>query len=193
MYNKMAFDNNKFLTGKCLIAAPDMKDERFANALVYICSHDRQGAMGFVVNKKLQDFSFSDLAIKLPLNPNINLDGLFLYQGGPVEKIRGFVLHSSEYYKPGTLKIDSNVAVSSSVDVLTDIAYGVGPKNNLIALGYSAWEPSQLEHELKFNHWLVTSASKDLLFNTPDELKWERAMDETGIDFSRFINVTGFA
>ena len=56
MYNKMAFDNNKFLTGKCLIAAPDMKDERFANALVYICSHDRQGAMGFVVNKKLQDF-----------------------------------------------------------------------------------------------------------------------------------------
>ena len=193
MYNKMDFNDNKFLVGKCLVATPEMEDERFANSLVYVCSHDKKGAMGFVINKKLLDLSFSDLAVKLPLHPNVNLNNLFLYQGGPVEKIRGFVLHSSEYYKPGTLKIDNNVAVSSSIDVLTDIAYGMGPKNNLIALGYSAWEPSQLEQELKYNHWFVTNSNNDLLFNTPDELKWERAMDETGIDFSRFINITGFA
>ncbi len=185
--------NNKFLTGMCLVAMPQMEDERFENTLVYICSHGKDGAMGFVVNRKLKDFSFTDLAVKLPLNPNVNLDSMFLYQGGPLEKIRGFVLHSSEYFKPGTLKIDKNIAISSSLDVLTDIAYGVGPKKNLIALGYSGWEPLQLEQELKYNHWLVTNATQDLLFNTPDELKWERAIDETKIDFNRYINVTGYA
>ncbi len=185
--------NNKFLTGKCLIATPQMEDERFENTLVYICSHGKDGAMGFIVNRKLKDFSFSDLAVKLPITPNVNLDSMFLYQGGPIDKIRGFVLHSSEYLKPGTLKIDNEIAVSSSLDVLTDIAYGVGPKNNLIALGYSGWEPSQLEQEIKHNHWFITDASQDLLFNTPDELKWEKALDETGIDFSRYINITGYA
>ena len=189
----MEHSDCKFLTGKCLVATPDMDDENFANTLIYICSHGKDGAMGFVVNRKLKDFSFTDLAVKLPLNPNLNLDSMFLYQGGPLEKIRGFVLHSSEYYKPGTLRIDNNIAISSSLDVLTDIAYGIGPKNNLIALGYSGWDPFQLEHELKNNHWLVIDAHKDLLFNTPDELKWERAIEQTGIDFSRYINIIGNA
>lgn len=189
----MIQDDDKYLTGKCLVAMPDNEDEVFANTLVYICAHSKQGAMGFVVNRKLKDFSFTDLAIKLPINPQINLENMFLYQGGPIEKIRGFVLHSSEYFKPGTLKVDSEIAVSSSLDVLTDIAYGIGPKNNLIALGYSGWEPYQLEKEIKYNRWLITNATADLLFNTPDELKWERALDETGVDFSRYINVTGLA
>ena len=185
--------NNKYLTGKCLVATPFIDDERFADTLVYICSHGKDGAMGFIVNRKLKDFSFADLAVKMPLNPNLNLDSMFLYQGGPIEKIRGFVLHSSEYFKQGTLKIDNNIAVSSSLDVLTDIAYGIGPENNLIALGYSGWEPLQLEKELIHNQWLVVDAHKDLLFNTPDELKWERALDETKIDFNRYINITGYA
>ncbi|MBE6451530.1 MAG: YqgE/AlgH family protein [Alphaproteobacteria bacterium] len=185
--------NNKYLTGKCLVATPFIDDERFVDTLVYICSHGKDGAMGFIVNRKLKDFSFADLAVKMPLNPNLNLDSMFLYQGGPIEKIRGFVLHSSEYFKQGTLKIDNNIAVSSSLDVLTDIAYGIGPENNLIALGYSGWEPLQLEKELIHNQWLVVDAHKDLLFNTPDELKWERALDETKIDFNRYINITGYA
>ena len=189
----MIQNDNKFLIGKCLVATPDVEDEIFANAVVYVCSHGKDGAMGFVVNRKLKDFSFTDLAIKLPINPSINLENMFLYQGGPLEKIRGFVLHSSEYFKPGTLKIGPEIAVSSSLDVLTDIAYGLGPKNNLIALGYSGWDPYQLEKEIKYNKWFVTDASKELLFNTPDDLKWERALDETGIDFSRYINITGFA
>ena len=189
----MVVFDNKFLTGKCLVASPLIEDERFQNTLVYICSHGKDGAMGFVVNRKLKDFSFNDLAIKLPLNPHINLDSMFLYQGGPIEKIRGFIIHSSEYYKTGTLPIDNNISVSSSLDVLTDIAYGAGPKNNLIALGYSGWEPLQLEKELRYNHWFVAEATPELLFNTPDELKIERALDETKIDFSRYINITGNA
>lgn len=183
----------EYLTGKFLVSMPGMEDDCFAQTVVYICSHGKDGAMGFVVNKKLKDFSFTDLAVKLPVHSAINLESMFLYQGGPIEKIRGFVIHSSDYDKPGTFKVDANVAVSSSLDVLTDIAYGAGPKNNLIALGYSGWEPLQLERELMANRWLVTPANSELLFNTPDELKWQRAIDESGIDLSRFISATGYA
>ena len=135
---------NKFLTGKCLIAMPNMQDERFANTLIYICSHNENGAMGFVVNKKIKEFSFADLANQLPIsniNPLVPID---LHQGGPLEKVRGFVLHSTDYIKEDTIVIDEQIAVSSSLDILTDIAFGVGPKDNLIALGYASWAPNQL-------------------------------------------------
>lgn len=184
---------NKYLVGKCLVAMPNLDDERFRNALIYICAHGENGAMGFVVNRKLKDFSLSDLSVKLPLGPNLNLDSISLYQGGPIEKIRGFVLHSNEYFKPGTLIVDSKIALSSSSDILTDIAYGMGPKKNLIALGYSAWEPSQLEYELRHNHWIVIDSNNDLIFNTPDEFKWEKALETSKIDFNRYINTTGYA
>lgn len=184
---------DKSLAGKFLVSMPAIENDCFSHALVYICSHDTEGAMGFVVNKKLKDFSFSDLAVKIPMQTSVNLEQMYLYQGGPVEKIRGFVLHSTDYIKPGTFRVNDQVAVSSSLDVLTDIAYGTGPKNNLIALGYSGWNANQLEMELFQNRWLITPASTDLLFNTPDELKWERAMDESGIDLQRFIPDTGTA
>lgn len=190
----MAQMNDNLLIGKFLVATPQMEDECFADSVVYICSYGQEGAMGFVVNKKLKDFSLSDLAVKLPdVHRVSNLESMFLYQGGPVEKVRGFVLHSSDYDKLGTFKIDQNISISSSLDILADIAYGSGPKQNLIALGYSAWEPGQLERELMENRWLVVPATTELLFNTPDELKWERAMYQSGIDFSRFIPVSGRA
>ncbi len=189
----MAAQDNKFLTGKFLLSMPGCQDDRFADTVVYICSHSKDGAMGFVVNKKLKDFSFSDLAVKLPIRPEADLESLFLYQGGPMEKIRGFVLHSADYTKPGTFHVDDKISISSSLDILTDIASGHGPQKNLIALGYSCWDPFQLEHELIENYWLVTPATPEVLFETPDELKWQRAMDESGIDMTRFINTTGYA
>ncbi len=189
----MTNDQGKYLTGKFLVSMPQWTDDCFARAVVYICSHDKDGAMGFVINKKLKDFSFSDLAVKMPMDTPVSLENMFLYQGGPVEKIRGFVLHSADYFKPGTFKVDDHIAISSSLEVLTDIAYGVGPKNNLIALGYSGWQAHQLEQELMQNRWLITPADENIIFNTPDDLKWERAMDESGIDLTRYIPTTGFA
>lgn len=190
----MAERLDTYLTGKFLVSMSQNKeDDCFYKSVVYICSHDKQGAMGFVINKKLQDFSFADLAVPLPVSKMGQLDHLFLYQGGPVEKVRGFVLHNSEYHKPGTYQVDKQIAISSSIDVLKDIAYGVGPSENLVALGYSSWEPMQLEREILNNHWLVMSADKKILFHTPDELKWEHAMDKTGIDLKRLILATGHA
>lgn len=189
MYNA---DEN-FLTGKCLAAAPNLNNSPFANAVVYICSHTKSGAIGFMFNKKIKEFSFSDLAAPLPIDSQRITDNIDLYQGGPVEQIRGFVLHSPEYVRDDTILIKNCLAISSSVDILSDIAYGIGPKENLIALGYMSWGPNQLEKEIINNCWIVSEPSSSLIFHTKDEDKWQRAIDESGIDFSRTIMVTGNA
>ncbi len=185
--------DNKYLTGKCLAAMPGIGDERFDRSLIYICSHTKDGAMGFVVNKKIKEFSFTDLANQLPishLKPIVPMD---LYQGGPLEKIRGFVLHSVDYLKQDSVIIDQNIAVSSSIDILTDIATGIGPRDNLIALGYASWQPHQLENEIINNTWLVVPSSTELVFRTKDEDKWKRAIETLGIDINRLSDFSGRA
>ena len=187
--------NNKtdFLTGKCLVAMPNMTDEHFAQTLIYICSHSTEGAMGFIVNKKIKEFSFADLATQLPVTPIHPIMPIDLHAGGPLEKIRGFVLHSTDYIKNDTVVIDKNIAISSSIDILTDIAFGIGPKDNLIALGYSSWTANQLENEIKNNNWLITTPDTELVFRTKDEDKWQKAMDEIGIDINRLSYTPGHA
>ena len=187
--------NNKtdFLTGKCLVAMPNMTDEHFAHSLIYICSHTTDGAMGFIVNKKIKEFSFADLATQLPINPIQPIAPMDLHQGGPLEKIRGFVLHTTDYVKKDTVVIDENMAISSSIDILTDIAFGIGPKDNLIALGYSSWTANQLETEIKNNNWLIVTPDTDLVFRTKDEDKWQKAIDELGIDINHLSYTAGHA
>lgn len=188
------FENmDKYLTGKCLISTPCLADERFNRSLIYICSHTKDGAMGFVVNKKIKEFSFSDLASQLPISTKKPIAPIDLHQGGPMEKVRGFVIHSTDYMKGDTILIDDKIAISSSIDILTDIAFGTGPKNNLIALGYASWGPQQLEQEIIANDWLVTDSSPELVFKTKDEDKWQTAVDSLGIDFNRLCSRTGRA
>lgn len=188
----MTSDNN-YLTGKCLVSMPNIDDERFNNSLIYICSHTKDGAMGFVLNKKLQEFSFADLASQLPIKTVKPIDSIELHQGGPLERVRGFVIHSPEYIKEDTIVIDDKVAISSSIDVITDIAFGLGPKENIIALGYASWAPKQLEAEIINNTWLVVEPSSELVFRTKDEEKWQKAIDSLGIDLAHLSSFTGHA
>jgi putative transcriptional regulator len=186
---------NKYLTGKCLVSMPNIEDERFQNSVVYICSHNQKGAMGFVINKRLENFYFSDLVSLLNVSPNNMMtdDSIILYQGGPLEKIRGFILHSREYVQAGTVVMDGEIAISASINVLNDIAVGNGPKYNLIALGYSSWSPKQLEQELIDNVWLVADATSELLFRTGNEDRWQKAVDSLGFDINRISLKTGRA
>lgn len=186
-------NNNNYLTGKCLVAMPHMSDERFSHTLIYICSHTENGAMGFVVNKKIREFSFADLASQLPIANLHHALPIDLYQGGPLEKVRGFVLHSTDYVKEDTVVIDNNIAISSSIDILTDIAFGIGPKDNLIALGYASWAPKQLEQEIMQNSWMVIQPSPELVFRTKDEDKWQKALDALGVDVERLSSGFGHA
>lgn len=185
---------NKYLTGKCLISMPQINDGIFSHSVVYLCMHNQEGAMGFMVNKQLKEFYFSDLMSQFNIGyGSTPAETIILHQGGPLERIRGFVLHSLDYQKEDTLTIDDKFAVSSSINVLNDIAYGKGPRYNLIALGYSSWSPKQLEEEIIYNHWLVAEATTDLLFKTRDEDKWQRAIDELGIDVDRISASIGRA
>ncbi len=181
------------LTGCCLISTPALQDEPFEKSVIYICSHGKHGAMGFVVNKKIKEFSFSDLALQLPINFSRMTASLDLYRGGPLDKVRGFVLHSTDYVNSDSITPGGGVAISASIDILTDIAYGNGPKDNLIALGYANWAPNQLEQEIINNMWLVVPASPELVFHTKDEEKWNCALDNLGVDITRFCTTFGRA
>lgn len=186
------FDDKYALTGKFLVAMPKINNgDFFDHSLVYICSHGRNGAMGLIVNKRLDAFTFSDLTFQLPVHNFAKLNEVNLYAGGPLEKVRGMVLHSTDYFRDGTVEIGHGIAVSASTEIISDIAFDRGPAEKLVALGYSYWEPHQLETEIFNNDWLVLEAHRDLLFNTPDEEKWQRAMDESGINLERFVAITG--
>jgi putative transcriptional regulator len=171
----------KNLQGKCLVSMPQ-NDDNFSGSVVYICTHDETGAMGFVINKRIKEFSFSDLALELAFEVNHIYTPLHLYNGGPLERAKGFILHSADYFAEDSMDTGSGIVVSSSLKVLSDIASGHGPKQRLIALGYAGWAANQLEQEIADNRWLVAPATPDLVLGENDEQKWQLALDKFGID-----------
>lgn len=188
------FDDKYSLTGKFLIASP-MLDESgfFSRSVVYICSHTSEGAMGLIVNKRLENFSFADLTFQFPIERSRTISNVSLYSGGPLENVRGMVLHSTDYIKEGTVLVSPDVALSATNEIITDIATDQGPEYKLVTLGYSFWRPQQLEAEFLHNDWFVAEGDRELLFKTRDEDKWQQALNETGIDMRRFVGITGYA
>ncbi len=188
------FDDKYALTGKLLVATPNLNDDDiFGRSVVYVCSHTSRGAMGVIINKPLEQYTFSDLTMQLPLQSYERLNEINLYTGGPLEQIRGMVLHSTDYVKDGTIVVGNGIAISSTTEIIADIAFNHGPDDKLVALGYSFWQPKQLETEIYNNDWIVVNGYKDLLFRTKDEEKWQRALDEIGLKFDNFIGITGNA
>lgn len=182
------------LTGKFLVAMPSLNDSGvFEHSVVYICSHTNRGAMGIIINKPLEKYTFSDLTMMLPINSNEKINEVSLHTGGPLEQVRGMVLHSTDYIRDGTIEIANGIAVSSTTEIIADIAYNKGPDSKLVALGYSFWQPKQLENEIYNNDWMVTTADKDILFNTDDAEKWHLAMEKTRIKLENFVPITGHA
>ncbi|MEM7240758.1 MAG: YqgE/AlgH family protein [Pseudomonadota bacterium] len=182
----MHFDT---LEGKLLVAMPSIGDPRFDKSVIYICAHSADGAMGLIVNKRAEELNFSELLDQLSLEGG---DGTVpIYIGGPVEHARGMVLHSADYTKDDhTMKVSENVAMTSSMEILSDIAKGDGPDKGLLALGYSGWGPGQLEQEIRSNGWLVADADSAIIFNDEDAKKWENALDQIGID-PRLLSAEG--
>ncbi len=188
------------LTGKLLIAMPSMGDPRFAASVIYILAHNEDGTMGLVVNKPLSEVSFSDILGQLNISCANPVDDMGIFYGGPVEPGRGFVLHSGEYRRlqgaadrdkgGGSIEVNEQFSMTSTVDVLEDIALGTGPKQALVMLGYSGWGAGQLEAELAQNAWLTCDATPELVFGTAQEVKWQAAVESLGID-PRMLSATG--
>jgi putative transcriptional regulator len=182
-----------WLTGQLLIAMPNMPDVRFARSVIYICSHGPTGAMGIVLNRLYGEANFHSLLDQLnitttPITPNIAI-----HHGGPVETTRGFVLHSADYVREGTIRVDDNTGLSATLEILQAIAEGRGPDKFLMALGYTGWDSGQLDGEIKANGWITAPADDAILFDGDLETKWDRALAKIGISPSLLSIESGHA
>ncbi len=172
-----------FLDGQLLIAMPAMSDTRFARAVIFLCVHSEEGAMGLIVNKPMPDLKLSDLLKQLSIPAGAGLVETRVHYGGPVDHGRGFVLHSSDYVIEGaSLKVGDDFAMTATVDILQDMARGKGPERAILALGYSGWGQGQLEDEIQRNGWLTAPAAPGLVFDLPDAEKWAAALRALSID-----------
>ncbi len=168
------------LVGRFLVAAPSMPDERFQKSVVFICKHDDDGALGIIVNNKVDDLPLGQVYKQLGIEvPKRVADGPVLF-GGPVETSRGLVLHTADYKRDETLLIDGGLALTASLEILKDMAGGTGPKNAWLALGHSGWAPGQLDREMQDNAWLVVDGDPELVFDADLAAKWQRALDRLG-------------
>jgi putative transcriptional regulator len=189
-----------FLDGKMLIATPAMRDERFARAVIYVCAHSVEGAMGIIVNHPAKNIQFADLLqqlgvierpseIKRPRSAPIRV-----LNGGPVESGRGFVLHTNDVFiQNSTLPIEDNICLTATLDILRSIAAGDGPERAVLALGYAGWGAGQLEQEIHANGWLHCDADAQLLFDEEADTKYERALRKMGIEPGMLSSEAGHA
>ncbi|WP_093361922.1 YqgE/AlgH family protein [Tropicimonas isoalkanivorans] len=170
------------LSGKLLIAMPGMGDPRFDRSVVFMCAHSGDGAMGLIINQPAADLEFGDLLEQLDIEPPSRDMATQIHVGGPVEHGRGFVLHSSEYdIEESTLRVDEKFSMTATLEILEDMAHHRGPKQALLALGYSGWAPGQLESEISHNGWLTCDATTDIVFARDNAQKWEMALATLGI------------
>ncbi len=180
------------LTGHFLISTPQMLDDRFKEQVIYLCTHNNEGAMGLSINNPNQEISMLEILsstniplTQRPLPP--------VYMGGPVEVSAGFILYTSGYQAVNSMEVTPRISLSRDARLLKDISQGKGPDDFLFLLGYAGWAAGQLEHELMDNSWLTVPGDEDVIFRTPDEFKWKKAARRYGIDISMFSDVVGNA
>jgi putative transcriptional regulator len=181
------------LAGQLLVAMPQMQDPRFARTVIFMCAHTPEGAMGLVVNRLVHSITFPDLLEQLGVEPALGGNEIRVHFGGPVESGRGFVLHTADYNREGTLPINSGIALTATVDILRDIARGTGPRQRLLALGYAGWGPGQLDAEIQANGWLQVPADEQLVFGRDLDTKLQHALAKLGVDFGRLSGDAGHA
>ena len=187
----MSFDSAPInLTHHFLIAMPGLEDESFARSVVYLCEHSERGALGLIINKPT-DITLNGLFDKVDLSlRREDLTKEPVFQGGPVQTERGFVLHEPMLMDKGetdesayasTMTIPGGLEMTTSKDVLEALSTGAGPRRVLITLGYSSWGEGQLESELAENAWLTVAADLSVIFDTPVPERYDRALSLLGL------------
>ncbi len=186
-------NNTGYLNGQLLIAMPQMQDGRFNKAVVYICVHNDQGAMGLIINRHIKTITFHDILDQLKIAKDQPVKRP-IHFGGPVEANRGFVLHTLDYQETGTIRVNNQLGLTASLEILKLIADDKWPKKSLLALGYTGWGAHQLEKELQENAWLAAQADDSLVFNTLNvDEKWSSAVERIGISVSKLAPDFGHA
>jgi len=181
------------LTNQFLIAMPALDDPNFSRTVTYVCAHNDEGAMGIVINRPL-NLDLGEVLSQMELeavDPAINEQTVF--QGGPVHRDRGFILHRPARDWGSTIQVTEDIAVSTSRDILAAMSRGEGPSEVLVALGYAGWDAGQLEEEMAQNAWLSGPADPEIIFKSPPEQRWLRAAALMGIDLARLSSDVGHA
>lgn len=182
----------QYLTGRLLLAMPGMGDPRFDQAVIAMCVHDAQGALGIGIGKLHPGLRFHQLLKNVGLDPGVAPDAP-VHNGGPVEPQRGFVLHSPEWQVEDSIVVEDRFALSASLAALKAIARGEGPAKWVFALGYAGWGPSQLDGEMRAHGWFAAEGHGRIVFDTPAAVRWTAAWKAEGIDPALLANTTGRA
>lgn len=188
-----------YLENDLLIAMPGLYNTSFAQSVILICSHSDDGAMGFVLNKQ-SEISFSEFMIKLKdeakpgavLPDNVG-DLIPVHVGGPVEGGRGFVLHSDDYSNSSSVHVTQGLAITATLDILTAIMAGVGPKKAILCLGYAGWSAGQLEYEMNENSWLSCPVDEDAIFDTDIDKLYSNTLSAMGVEAANLSSFVGHA
>lgn len=183
------------LSGRLLIAMPGIGDPRFERAVVLMCAHDRDHAMGLTLNQPIEGLTVGEILERLNLSPRMPMANEAVLLGGPVNRERGFVLHTDDYMSRGSsLPVSEGLAWTATRDVLQAMSDPLlRPRRSILALGYAGWGPGQLERELQDNVWLTCEPDESLVFDTDHDLKWVRALAKLGVAAGSLSSQSGRA
>lgn len=185
------------LANHFLVAMPGMQDPFFHRSVIYICEHNEEGAMGIMVNAPI-DITVGNMLKRVdvdPIHPQIHKASLeaSVLSGGPVSEDRGFILHIPKDQYQSSIQMTDKISVTTSKDILAVLGTEAEPKSYLVALGYAGWTAGQLEHELAENSWLTVEADPSVMFDTPVEERWQKAVKMLGVDPAKLSTETGHA
>ena len=193
MGNKSQDIVSGYLQQHMLIAMPAMSDPNFSHSVTLMCQHNEEGAIGITVNR-LSGFTLGEILRQLDIPcEHEEIASMLVLEGGPVSPDHGFVLHPPEEGFESSIRINGDIMVTTSRDILAAIATGNGPKQFLVALGYAGWGNGQLESEMRQNAWLSVTADKAILFDSPLQSRWEKAVGKLGINIDHLHGVGGHA
>jgi len=172
----------RHVAGQLLVASNTLGDPRFAETVIYMIEHDKTGALGLTINRRLGKVSVATLLKHLGLASDSAEGEIAVHTGGPVEPGRVFILHSADVMTPGSKAVASGIAVTTTPDILRLIGAGKGPKDSLFVFGYAGWGPGQLDGELARADWFVVPGDPDLVFAAEPEQSWCKALKRRGVD-----------
>jgi len=189
------------LKGQFLVAMPEMGDERFHESVIYMVGHSDEGAMGLVINQPVEDMRFVDVLEELGLGEKDEMIRLpstvrerEVLRGGPVQRGRGFVLHTPDYFREGnSYEVSDEICLTATLDILKAMAFTREPAEAVFALGYCGWAPGQLENEIALNGWLTVPFSRSLLFGSALSDRYDMALSQLGITRATLSGAAGHA
>ena len=184
--------DESYLSNQFLVAMPGLEDSNFNHSVTLLCEHFEKGALGLVINRPT-DLHLSEMLDQMGVERERMSGDPIVYWGGPVQPERGFVVHSGPGTWDSTLRLDEDLYITTSRDVLGAIGRGEGPDRYMVALGYAGWGEGQLESEIMSNSWLNTPVDRAVLFGTPAPDRWLAATRLLGVDVSHLASVAGHA